>query len=381
MAPLRLALATPRFWPLIGDGPRHVLRLAESLIGLGHSVTIVTPQWKRTWPPQMWIGQVPVVRLRGNARGGWGTLRWMYGLAGWLKEQRWDGVVVLGLKHEAYVALGAARKSGTPTILIAGEDDLGWQQTATLGRRVAKRCHEARAVVAPTVELANSLKERGFAGECITVISRSTAIPPPRTPKLREDARFALAAANYDLVTTANAQVAVAVGRLDTAQRFGDLVRAWRIVAARHSEARLWLVGDGPERETLYRQVSDLDQRFRVLLPGTFDCLDELFQASDMLLAPAAITVPPLALIEAQAAGLPVVAADSSALDAHVVHERTGLLYAAGDFKALAGAVNRLIEQPGMAVSYGAAGRAAAEQWPRPEEEAGAYVDLIQQLQ
>ncbi len=380
MAPLRLALATPRFWPHLGDEPRHVLRLAESLIGWGHSVTVVTPQWKRTWPPQMWIGQVSVVRLRGSARGGWSTLRWMYGLAAWLKEQRLDGVIVAGLKHEAYVALGATKKTATPTILIAGEDDLGWQRTATLGQRIATRCHEARSVVAPTEELASALKGGGFANDCVTVIRRSTAIPPPRAPKLREDARFALAATNYDLVTTANAQVALAVGRLDEAQRFGDLVRAWRIVAARHSEARLWLVGDGPERDTLYRQISDLDQRFRVLLPGTFDCLEELFQASDMLLAPGAHAVPPLALVEAQAAGLPVVAADSSAVRSQVVHEQTGLLYPAGDFKAIAAAVNRLIEQPGEAVAFGAAARAAAETWPKPEAEARAYVDLIKQL-
>src|SRR5688572_1343298 len=98
MVPLRLALATPRFWPHIGDGPTHLLRLAESLIGLGHSVPIVTPQWKRTWPPRMWIGAIPVVRLRGNVRGGWGTLRWMYGLSGWLKEQPLNGVLALGLK-------------------------------------------------------------------------------------------------------------------------------------------------------------------------------------------------------------------------------------------------------------------------------------------
>ena len=93
-------------------------------------------------------------------------------------------------------------------------------------------------------------------------------------------------------MTTFNSQVALAVGRLDAAHRFGDLVRAWRIVTARRSEARLWIIGDGPERDTLYRQIGDLDQRFRVLLPGTFDCLDDLIQASDMLLIPSASAVP-----------------------------------------------------------------------------------------
>ena len=57
-------------------------------------------------------------------------------------------------------------------------------------------------------------------------------------------------------------------------------------MTARRPEARLWIIGDGPARETLYRQIGDLDQRFRAFLPGTFDCLDELVQASDMLLLP-----------------------------------------------------------------------------------------------
>ena len=155
--------------------------------------------------------------------------------------------------------------------------------TATLGSRIASRCQEARAIVATSNDLASELSQRGFAADRITVIDRTASIPPPRSPQARIDARAALAAVNYDLATTANTQVALAIGRLDVEHRFGDLVRAWRIVTARRPEARLWIVGDGPERERLYQQIGDLDQRFRALLPGTFDCLDELFQASDAL--------------------------------------------------------------------------------------------------
>src|SRR5437763_14747141 len=106
MAHLRLALVTPRFWPLVGDQPTHLLRLAESLAALGHTPIVVTPQWKRSWPRQMTIGAVSLVRLRGSGRGGWSTLRWMYSLASWLGEQSLDAVIVAGIRHEAYVALG-----------------------------------------------------------------------------------------------------------------------------------------------------------------------------------------------------------------------------------------------------------------------------------
>jgi glycosyltransferase involved in cell wall biosynthesis len=304
----------------------------------------------------------------------------MYALAGWLRDQKLDGVLVSGLKQEAYVALGAARRTNSPTILLAGEDDLAWQRTATLGGRVAARCRDARAVVVPSGEMSKALMSAGYAAICLTMIPRSTGIPAPQNPRLREAARTALAGANYDLVTTANSQVALAVGRLDASNRFSDLVRAWRIVTARRPEARLWIVGDGPDREALYRQIGDLDQRFRAVLPGTFDCLDDLFQASDMLLVPVPYSVPPIAMLHAQASGLPVIAADSPALRMQAVHERTGLIHPPGDIKALAAAVLELMEHPGTAVAYGAAARAAAQSAPTPQSEAAAYASLIQRL-
>jgi glycosyltransferase involved in cell wall biosynthesis len=380
IAHLRLAIVTPRFWPLVDDTSSHLLQLCESLIALGHEPTVITPRWLRTWPEQMMIGELQLVRLRGSARGGWSTLRWMYSLSNWLREQAscFDAVLVAGLKQEAYVALGAARKTGATTLLIAGEDDLQWQQAATLGARVAARCHEARIVVAPTEEVAQALRSGGFAPDCMTVIPRTAAVPPPCSAATRDAARAALAAVNYDLVTASNAQVALAVGRLDAAHRFGDLVRAWRIVTARRGEARLWIVGDGPDREALYRQIGDLDQRFRALLPGTFDCVDELLQASDMLLVPAPRASPPQVLLQAQACGLPIVAADASAIRAQVEHERTGLIYPPGDIKALADAVSGLLERPAAAITYGSAARAAAQSRPTPKDEAQAYIDLIQ---
>jgi glycosyltransferase involved in cell wall biosynthesis len=379
IAHLRLAIVTPRFWPLVGDTPAHLLQLCQSLIALGHEPTVVTPRWQRSWPERMMIGSLPLIRLRGSARGGWSTLRWMYSLGSWLRDQagRHDAVLAAGLKQEAYVALGAAKKTGITTILLAHEDDLQWQRTATLGIRIAARCHEARVVVAATEEIAKSLINAGFAEDCVTVIPRTAAVPPISSASARDAARAALATANYDLVTASNAQVALAVGRLDTAHRFGDLVRAWRIVTARRPEARLWIVGDGPDREALYRQIGDLDQRFRALLPGTFDSLDELLQASDMLLIPSPRASPPQVMLQAQACGLPVIAADGPAISAYIKHEESGVIYPQGDIKALASAVCGMIERPGTAIAFGSAARAAAQSRPMPNDEAQAYVDLI----
>jgi glycosyltransferase involved in cell wall biosynthesis len=379
-AHLRLAIVTPRFWPLVGDSDTHLLQLAESLISLGHKPTIITPRWKRSWPEQMTVGTAPLTRLRGSHRDGWSTLRWMYSLASWLRARGpddLDGVIIGGMKHEAYVAIGAGRRTQVPTIVVAQQDDVDWHRTATLGPRIAARCQGASFIVAATPQLSDALKAVQFPVDRIGVVPRAVAATPLCSARSREDGRAALVTANYDLLTTGKAYVALAVGRLDADHRFGDLVRAWRIVTARHPEARLWIAGDGPDREALYKQIGDLDQRFRAVLPGTFDCLDELLQASDVLLIPGEHSVPPMVMLQAQVCGVPVIAADKSAASADVAHEQTGLVYRTGDVKALADCVTSLIERPGRAVAYATAARAAALLRATPQDEAQAYVQLI----
>jgi glycosyltransferase involved in cell wall biosynthesis len=377
---LRLAIAAPRFWPLVEDASTHLLRLAESLIAAGHSVTVVSGLWQRSWPPQMLVGTVPLVRLPGAPRGGLATVRWMYSLAGWLREQapRLDAVLVGGLRHEAYVALRTASKSSVRVVLLSGEGDVAWQRSAAFGGRIAARCRQAASIVAPTIELADELAAAGYERERITVIPRRVKIPPPRSQARRDQARAALAAMNYDLAATSTTPVALAAGRLDAEHRFSDLVRAWRIVTARKSDARLWIVGDGPWREKLYHQISDLDQRFRVLIPGTFDCLAELLEAADLFLSPAPHTAPPLALLEALAAGLPVLAADAPAIRS-LQGVEPAMLFPPGDAKAIGEAICQHLAHPAAGIVRASAIRQLLQAAPTPADEAAAYANVLRQ--
>lgn len=378
---LRLAIVAPRFWPHVEDAPTHLLRLAESLLEAGHSVTVVAPLWQRTWPRRMAVGRVPLVRLRGSLRGSLSTVRWMYSLANWLRDQSLDGVLAAGLRHEAYIALGAANKSRTPVAVLAGEGDLAWQRTAAFGSRIAARCRQAQAIVAPSQELADALASAGYAREALAVIPRRVAILAQRNPQAQNDARAALAAVNYDLVTTPTAPVALACGRLDEPHRFGDLVRAWRIVSARRSEARLWILGDGPLRDRHYQQIGDLDQRFRVLIPGAFDSLHEIMQAADLFLSPAPHQVPPLALLEALSAGLPVISADAPAIRAlSPADASAGMFVAPGDVHGLATAISEHLEHPGPGILLASVIRQLMQSQPTPADEAAVYAELFQRL-
>ena len=376
MADLRLAVVTPRFWPLIDDRSLHLLRLSDALADAGCEVTVITPRWTRAWPERMTLGKVNVLRLPGSAVGSLGPMRWLYSLGRWLRRAPATGLLVAGLKREAMVVLKAAKERRFVPLILAEDNDVQWQSTSAAGRRATDRCREAPAIVVPSEALVQQLLLAGYARDCMELIPRSALVSENRSAEARAAARFALAAVNYDLATTPNSLVALAIGRLEASQRFGDLIRAWRIVTARRPEAKLWIVGDGPERERLYQQIGDLDQRFRVMLPGTFERYDELLAACDMFLAPGRVDIPPLALLDAIAAGVPSVMAAGSTTQQLVQPSELSHLYAPGDIKALAECVFRTFERADS-------GSKPLMNQPRrtPADEAAEYVALIGRLQ
>ncbi|MDX1944437.1 MAG: glycosyltransferase family 4 protein [Pirellulaceae bacterium] len=355
--PLRLAILAPRFWPLAGPGPANVLRLAEQLRRVGCLPTVATPTWQRDWPRQIDVREVPTVRLAGMPRGGLRTLRYVYALSGWLSEQRgqFDAILAMSLRHEAYVALGAGL--GVPVLLHVEPGEVAWQRTARFGGRIARRCQQAKTIVATSPLVERELLDAGYEAARIRVIEPGLSLPPVTSAAAREAAREALAAINHDLFAPSQHPVALAMARFYLDEGLGELIKAWRSISARWPAARLWIVGDGPEREALYQLIGDLDLRYKVLLPGTFLETEDLLAAADLFVRPALSDGNPLHLAEALAAGLPAVVTDLPSHRRYVEHERTGLLVSIGDTRGLTSAIARLIEHPGISIPLGTTAR------------------------
>lgn len=151
--------------------------------------------------------------------------------------------------------------------------------------------------------------------------------------------------------------VIVSVGRLVRGKAHRYLVDAMTIVARRHPNAVLVLVGDGPERGRLEQQVRDLALTDRVRFAGTRPDIPTLLAMSAVFVLPSFSEGIPIALIEAMAAGTPVVAtAVPGSLDV-VVDERHGRLVPPGDAREIADAIGAVLADPA-----GAAERAARAQ-------------------
>ena len=144
------------------------------------------------------------------------------------------------------------------------------------------------------------------------------------------------------------------------------LLRAMKVVVARHPEVRLIVIGGGPELPRLRRLSRNLDLDGHVSFRGPVardrDVRAAYFEA-DLFCLPSRQEGFGIVFVEAMAAGLPVVAARAGATTEVVEHERTGLLVPPSDPEALASALMRLLASPEERRTLGAAGIRAAERY------------------
>ena len=163
-----------------------------------------------------------------------------------------------------------------------------------------------------------------------------------------------------ELGVPADRRLALFVGRLVYQKNLPCLLRA---MAALPREARPWLAlaGDGPEREPIAQLASEFGLEGDIRLLGERGDAKRLMQAADLLVLPSHFEGLSNSLLEAMAAGCPVVASAVGGTPELIEEGRTGLLFPADDAAALASAIARLAD-PALCVRLS---RAAHEQVAR----------------
>ena len=125
-----------------------------------------------------------------------------------------------------------------------------------------------------------------------------------------------------------SAKVCVTMGRLGKEKSLDFLIRAFAVVAGRDKNAILVLVGDGPERTNLEAQVQSLGLKDRVRFTGYIQRTEvrHFLAAADVFVFGSLFETQGLVVIEAMAAGLPVVGVDAFGTRDAVLHDKTGYL-------------------------------------------------------
>lgn len=156
----------------------------------------------------------------------------------------------------------------------------------------------------------------------------------------------------------ADAPVALFVGRLTTDKGIAELVEAFLQLENRIPNLRLLLVGSFEDGDPLPEDIrKHLETHDRVILAGPVNDTAPYYAMADVLVLPSHREGLPTVVLEAHAAGKPVIGAAATGIVDLLVDGETGLLFPVGDVSSLANAIARLIEDKALARKLADAGR------------------------
>lgn len=158
------------------------------------------------------------------------------------------------------------------------------------------------------------------------------------------------------------APVVLFVGRLTRDKGIPELANAFSQLTSRFPELRMLLVGCYEEGDPLPTDTRRyLESNSRVTFVGAVQDTAPYYAAADVLALPSHREGLPTVVLEAQAAGVPVVGAAATGIIDVISDGETGLLFPVGDGPALAEAIARLIVDGGLANQVSLAGREQAQ--------------------
>jgi glycosyltransferase involved in cell wall biosynthesis len=159
-----------------------------------------------------------------------------------------------------------------------------------------------------------------------------------------------------------NQRIIGTVARLDPIKNHACLIRAMKTLATQLPGVVLLIIGDGPLKGDLERLVGDLGLQNRIMFLGERTDIAELLAALDVFVLPSFSEGLSLTLIEACAAGRPMVATDVGGNREIVEHGINGLLVPSDNSEVLATAIFALLTDEGQAKRMGEAGRRRFEE-------------------
>jgi glycosyltransferase involved in cell wall biosynthesis len=239
---------------------------------------------------------------------------------------------------------------GAPAARLAGvvhvhtEHSHEWYDTPR--RRLAGRLMDEQARVACVSEEIAAWRSERLGCPTAEVVPNGVAF----------DAVATTTEARTRLGLAPRAQVVGSVGRLAREKGHRVLVDAFVELRERLPEARLVIVGDGPERVALERRCEDLGLQGEVTFTGCVEDPRAFLPAFDVFALPSLREGLPLAVLEASAQGLPFVASDVGELPV-LAQEGAGLVVPPRDVSALSRALLSSLTDRVGAARRGEAGR------------------------
>lgn len=372
-------LCIRHFFPDGGGAEVSARRMSMRLVQRGIPLTVLTGRYRG----RLRVEKLDGVLVRRHFIGLYvpvlHELCYLASLAWELVARRheYDIVHMFQTHLSAFVVVALAKRLGKRVITrisCAGEfGDMAVWSSIPGGGRLLRHVHaNVDAAIAVSKETMAELKQKGLDPKIIWYIPNGVAIPPS-VVRDRTVIRARLGLSPRALIT-------VFIGRL-TAQKVPELLLdAWVVIRRKYPDAQLVLLGEGEQRAMLQAKVRRENLAQAVVFAGQVDNVNDYLEASDVFVLPSASEGLSNALLEAMAAGLPVVASRVSGTVDAVQDGKNGLLFERGDMKGLVDCLTSLIESPNQRAELGSQARKTVKQHFSLDRAADRYVALYRSL-
>jgi glycosyltransferase involved in cell wall biosynthesis len=321
-----------------GGTERQMTELIQRLDRTRFAVHVACFQREGAWLPRVEAcAPVTAFPIRGFARPG--TLARAAAFARWCRTRRIAILQSCDLYANTF-ALPTAAVAGVP-VRIGSRRELNPDKSAGQIRlqRQAYRC--AHRIVANSPAAVSQLETEGVRPEQVRIIPNGVSVE-----------RFVPRSRGGRPVTTI-----LTVANLRTEKAHEVLLAAAAELRPRHPHLRFVIVGDGPRAVELRELAGKLGVDAEVKFLGHREDVPALLAAADAFVLPSRSEAFPNGVLEAMAAGLPVVASRVGGLVDLIENGRTGLLVTPDDAGALASAIESLVLSPAGAELLGAHAR------------------------
>lgn len=277
-------------------------------------------------------------------------------LARFIRDEKFD-LVHAWDADAAIFGSRAARRAGVP--FLTSRRDLG----EIYGPRKLRRMEEADGAAAAVVVNAEAIGRRVSGREVVVI---------PNILDLDEFDRLAQTS-----FTLPSGRWIVHVARLDPEKDVATLLHALALVPG----VGLVVAGDGVDRASLEKLSTELSLQDRVIFIGDVTGVPALLKRAEIaVLCPKSNEGLSNAILEYQAAGLPVIATDCGGNRELVRDGENGFIIPIGDSRELAKRLKELLDHPDRACSMGALGRQQVERNHRPAAVCAVFAGLYRRI-
>lgn len=317
--------------------------------------------------PRLEQANVPFVALN---KGEGINFRLVSDLARLIRRERVDLVNAHDIGATVYAAPASWRAGRVPVVHTDHSQILGIRRRRALFAAVL-RWGTVRATTVSEHLRRFFIHELRYPADRITVIPNGMDLSAYDGPATITRAEFGFGPGD---------RIVGAIGRLTEQKGMIYLVRALGELAAEDPAIRGLIVGEGPDRPVLEQEAERWNVRDRIRFVGVRDDVPDLLRMMDVFVLPSLWEGQPLVLIEAMAAGTPIVASRVGGVPELLGDGARGLLVPPGDPKALAEAIRLALARPNEVIERIEAGRRHAREERSVASMAARYAALFEEV-